>query len=135
MAETEETFSDVVGFGSAELHDARSHMPQWNTFGPGEYAGPAFEEALWSAQAAADASPFTSRWVWKYGMNAARLIGKASAVIDYGAADRHAAREEKGSSCSAMVRLPTGSSRRFRTIHRMNASDTCINSASPRRLM
>ena len=95
MAETEETFSDVVGFGSAELHDARSHMPQWNTFGPGEYAGPALEEALWSAQAA-DASPFTSRWVWKYGMNATRLIGKASAVIDHGAADRHArARRER----------------------------------------
>jgi len=95
MAETEETFSDVVGFGSAELHDARSHMPQWNTFGPGEYAGPALEEALWSAQAA-DASPFTSRWVWKYGMNAARLIGKASAVIDHGAGDRRAqARRER----------------------------------------
>jgi len=95
MAETEETFSDVVGFGSAELHDARSHMPPWNTFGPGEYAGPALEEALWSAQAA-DASPFTSRWVWKYGMNATRLIGKASAVIDHGAADRHArARRER----------------------------------------
>ena len=128
MAETEETFSDVVGFGSAESHDARSHMPQWNTFGPGEYAGPALEEALWNAQAP-DASPFTFRWVWKYGMDAARLIGKASAVIDHGAAGRHARAEEKESSCSAMVPLPTGSSRRFRTIHRMNASDTCINSA------
>lgn len=81
MAETEETFSDVVGFGSPELHDARSHALQWNTFEPGQHAGPALEDVLWSTQAT-DAAPFTNRWVWKYGMSASHVTGNAITRVD-----------------------------------------------------
>ena len=89
MAETEETFSDVVGFSSPDLQDARSHVPQWNTFGLREHAGHALEDALWSTQEA-DASPFTDRWVWKYRIPSSHLIGKGMASIGRSAYDRTA---------------------------------------------
>ena len=89
MAETEETFSDVVGFSSPDLQDARSHVPQWNTFGLREHAGDALEDALWSTQEA-DASPFTDRWVWKYRIPSSHLIGKGMASIGRSAYDRSA---------------------------------------------
>ena len=84
MAETEETFSDVVGFRSPALHDASGHVLQWNAFESTQHAGPALEEALWSTQAT-DAAPFTDRWVWKYGMSASHVTGHA--IIDRSARD------------------------------------------------
>jgi sugar transferase (PEP-CTERM system associated) len=81
MAETEETFSDVVGFGSPDLHDAQSHVLQWNTFEPGQHASSALKDTLWTTQVA-DAAPFTDRWVWKYGMNVSHVAGKAMTRID-----------------------------------------------------
>jgi len=80
MAETEETFSDVVGFGSPDLQDVGSHVPQWNGFGTREHDGQALEDALWTVQTA-DASPFTDRWAWKYRMPSSHLIGKEMASI------------------------------------------------------
>ena len=80
MAETEETFSDVVGFSSPDLQDARSHVPQWDTFGLREQAGPSVEDALWSAQSA-NASPFTDRWVWKYRIPSSHVVGRGVRTI------------------------------------------------------
>ncbi|MEP6886694.1 MAG: exopolysaccharide biosynthesis polyprenyl glycosylphosphotransferase [Nitrospirales bacterium] len=82
MAETEETFSDVVQFGSSQLDAAaRSHVLQWKTFGAGERSVPSLEEAVWSTQVA-DASPFTARWVWKYRKNSLPANDKAIAAVD-----------------------------------------------------
>jgi hypothetical protein len=81
MAETEETFSDVVGFGSPDLHDAPGHVLQWNTYEAAPHAGPALKDTLWTTQVA-DAARFTDRWVWKYGMNVSHATGKAMSRID-----------------------------------------------------
>ena len=80
MAETEETFSDVVGFGSPDLQDAASDVPQWNTFELRAHAGEALEDALWTRQAA-NASPFTDRWAWKYRIPSAHMVGTGMASL------------------------------------------------------
>jgi sugar transferase (PEP-CTERM system associated) len=83
MAETEETFSDVVQFGPSELDDApRSHVVPWKTFGNGERSVPSLEETVWSTQGAG-ASPFTARWVWKYRKNSLPANDKAVASVDW----------------------------------------------------
>jgi sugar transferase (PEP-CTERM system associated) len=66
MAETEETFSDVVRFGSSELDNVPMHRElDWKAFGSGEHRVPSLEDTVWNTHAA-DVSPFTARWVWKY---------------------------------------------------------------------
>ena len=83
MAETEETFSDVVQFGSSELDDApRSHVVDWKTFGAGGRGVASLEETVWSTQVA-DASPFTVLWVWKYRRNSLPSNNKAIAPDDW----------------------------------------------------
>ncbi len=67
MAETEETISDVVEFGSSEVDGtSRSDVLQWKTFGTDGRGVPSLEETVWSTQVTSDASAFTTRWVWKY---------------------------------------------------------------------
>jgi sugar transferase (PEP-CTERM system associated) len=81
MAETEETISDVVEFGSSD-DTPRSHVLQWKTFGIGERGVPSLEDTVWSTQAASDASPFTSRWVWKYRKSSLPANDKTIAPVD-----------------------------------------------------
>jgi sugar transferase (PEP-CTERM system associated) len=82
MAETEETFSDVVQFGSSELDlTPTSHVLQWNAFGTGERGVHPLEETVWTTQVA-DASPFTARWVWKYRKSSLPANDKAVTPVD-----------------------------------------------------
>jgi sugar transferase (PEP-CTERM system associated) len=67
MAETEETISDVVEFGSSEVDGtSRSDVLPWKTFGTDGRGVPSLEETVWSTQVTSDASAFAARWVWKY---------------------------------------------------------------------
>lgn len=82
MAETEETFSQVVQFGSSELDEApRTHVRQWKTFGVDGCEVPPFGEAVWSTEVA-EASPFTARWVWKYRKNSLPANDNAMAPVE-----------------------------------------------------
>lgn len=82
MAETEETFSDVVEFGSSELQGTpRSHGLQWKAFGADARGVPSLEETVWSTQVS-DASPFTARWVWKYRKSSLPANDKVTTRID-----------------------------------------------------
>lgn len=80
MAETEETFSDVVQFSSSQLDGSPgSHVFQWKPFEADERSVSSVEESIWSTHVI-DASPFTARWVWKFRNNA--LAGNEKAMID-----------------------------------------------------
>ncbi len=78
MAETEETLSDVIRFGSSGLEETRgADVRQWDMFGSGERMAPALEDAIWTSQ---DESTFTARWIWKYRMSPSQPAHQARAV-------------------------------------------------------
>ena len=89
MAETEETFSDVVRFGvpAPGWQEARGHMHPWDVFGVSEHAAPPVDEAMLTTLAP-ETSPFTTRWVWKYRLHAPLANEKGSASLDRGARSR-----------------------------------------------
>src|SRR3954447_24005681 len=76
MAETGETFSDIVRLS---VHGLQKHT--WDVCGASEHAERAVEESTFPTLVP-DASPFSTRWVWKYRANVPALNQKSGASID-----------------------------------------------------